>query len=79
MDCWHCNTELIWGGDHTYEDYDMEGEGVVSNLSCPNCKSFVEVYLPFPLKKKTTCNICHNRVYKVCVCKPVVNKRSDNE
>ena len=46
MKCWHCNTELIWGGDHDYEDYDMEGEGIVSNLSCPNCKAFVEVYLP---------------------------------
>ena len=37
MNCWHCKSELIWGGDHTYEDYGMEGEGIVSNLSCPNC------------------------------------------
>ena len=20
MKCWHCNTELIWGGDFTYEE-----------------------------------------------------------
>ena len=48
MNCWHCNVELIWGGDHTYEDYGMEGEGIVSNLSCPreNCNASVEVYLP---------------------------------
>ena len=53
MKCWHCNTELIWGGDH-----DIEEEGnfiknpkqitysMVTNLSCPNCNSFVEVYYP---------------------------------
>ena len=44
MNCWHCQNELIWGGDHDTEDnedYDM-----VSNLSCPNCHCFVEVYYP---------------------------------
>ena len=20
MNCWHCNTELIWGGDHDIDD-----------------------------------------------------------
>ena len=20
MDCWHCGTELIWGGDHDLEE-----------------------------------------------------------
>ena len=42
MNCWHCGTELIWGGDHDVEedeDYD-----IVSNLSCPQCKSVVYVY-----------------------------------
>ena len=44
MNCWHCSTELIWGGDADMEkddsvDYDME-----TNLSCPNCGSFVLVY-----------------------------------
>ena len=46
MNCWHCNEELIWGGDHDTEDnedYDM-----VSNLSFPNCHCHchVEVYHP---------------------------------
>ena len=49
MNCWHCNTELIWGGDFTFEDYGLEDDGVVSNLSCPNeeCETYVEVYLKF--------------------------------
>lgn len=46
MNCWHCKEELIWGGDHDFEDYCMEGEGIVSNLHCPNCEAFVLVHLP---------------------------------
>ena len=42
MDCWHCGTELIWGGDHDCED-DEEHE-IMTNLSCPNCGAFHLVY-----------------------------------
>ena len=45
MKCWHCYTELIWGGDHDIEE-ENEEYVIVTNLSCPNCKSFVEVYYP---------------------------------
>ena len=45
-DCYHCQKPLIWGGDHDYEDYDRPGEGIVTNLSCSNCESFVLVYSP---------------------------------
>ena len=44
MSCGHCNPELIWGGDHDYADYGKEGDGIVTNLSCPKCSSFVLVY-----------------------------------
>jgi len=49
MNCWHCKTELIWGADADieeetqpvlYQEYSM-----VTNLSCPKCDSYVEVYL----------------------------------
>ncbi len=48
MNCWHCNTELIWGGDHDidFEETDSEWEknyDIRTNLSCPNCYAFVEV------------------------------------
>jgi len=49
MNCWHCKAELIWGGDHDLE----KGESVLSdeymietNLSCPDCESFILVYYP---------------------------------
>ena len=45
MNCWHCGGEVIWGGDFDYEDYGMDGEGIVSNLSCSKCKAFYECYL----------------------------------
>ena len=45
MNCWHCNTELIWGGDHDIghesDDFDM-----VTNLSCGICESQTFVYMP---------------------------------
>ena len=44
MKCWHCKEELIWGGDNIIEDEDEYL--MVTNLSCPKCKSFVLVYLP---------------------------------
>ena len=44
MNCWHCNTELIWGGDHHLDD--VEEYDMVTNLSCPNCGVYVEVYRP---------------------------------
>ncbi len=42
MNCWHCDHELIWGGDHDT----AEGDAIETNLSCPNCKAFVLVYAP---------------------------------
>ena len=42
MNCWHCDTELVWGADH-----EAEGSTVytmVTNLTCPNCDSLVLVY-----------------------------------
>lgn len=45
MNCWHCNTTLIWGGDHDIEEEDDEYQ-IVTNLSCPKCLSIVDVYYP---------------------------------
>tara|TARA_R110002020_G_scaffold314972_1_gene530110 strand:+ start:414 stop:584 length:171 start_codon:yes stop_codon:yes gene_type:complete len=50
MKCWHCNTDLIWGGDHDIDEdnpiADIEEFSMVTNLSCPACNAYVEVYLP---------------------------------
>lgn len=45
MKCPKCEKELIWGGDHDYEDYGEEGEGIVSNSTCPNSECDVETVI----------------------------------
>ena len=42
MKCWVCNAKLIWGGDHDIDD--VEEYDMVTNLSCPRCNTYVEVY-----------------------------------
>lgn len=42
--CWFCNGKVIWGGDHTFEDYgwgDGMGDGVIANLHCSDCEATV--------------------------------------
>ena len=46
MNCVRCGTELIWGNDFSYDDYGCDGEGIISNYSCPECEVYVEVYQP---------------------------------
>ena len=43
MNCWHCQTQLIWGGDHETDESD-EDHLIVTNLSCPNCKAICLFY-----------------------------------
>ena len=49
MNCWHCDTELIWGGDHDIDEdqtYLFGEYSIVTNLTCPNCDTYVLVYYP---------------------------------
>ncbi len=45
MECWHCSTKLIWGGDHDIDDEESEYM-IETNLTCPRCRAFVIVLLP---------------------------------
>ena len=51
MNCWHCNTDLIWGGDHDIDE-ENDAYSIVTNLSCPKCHSIVDVYYPNEETKK---------------------------
>jgi len=44
--CWNCKHPLIWGSDFDYEDYGLEGPGIVSEFSCSNCPATCTFYLP---------------------------------
>lgn len=49
MRCWFCNSkkELVWVADSSYEDYCLDGEGIVAVLQCTNeeCNAVFEGYL----------------------------------
>lgn len=47
MKCYGCNGELIYGSSDTYEDCGIEGDGIVTNLSCPNDDCNVEAVLVY--------------------------------
>ena len=64
MKCWHCGTELTWGGDHMMEDLNDGEESdydFYTNLSCSNCHSYVEV---FHYAKGDSCNTLIRQVKK---------------
>tara|TARA_Y100000114_G_scaffold145920_1_gene156056 strand:- start:433 stop:615 length:183 start_codon:yes stop_codon:yes gene_type:complete len=49
MNCWHCDTKLTWGGDHDIDEdqtYLFGEYSIVTNLTCPNCDTYVLVYYP---------------------------------
>ena len=46
MNCWHCNSELIWQADFNGDDYCRKDIAIVTNLCCPKCESYTEVFLP---------------------------------
>jgi|TARA_R110002033_G_scaffold33185_1_gene70397 hypothetical protein len=55
MNCYNCNTKLIWGGDHDIDDsFQVDDEvkdyNMTTNLSCPKCEALVLIY-----HKKPTC------------------------
>ena len=47
MNCWHCNTELIWGSDFDVE-HESDNYSMMTALHCPNpnCGCDVEVWYP---------------------------------
>jgi len=42
MECYSCGHELIIGGDHDLDD--DEDHCLVTNMSCPECDSFLIFY-----------------------------------
>lgn len=42
--CWFCGAVMRWDCDFSFEDYDIEGEGIIVNLTCPNCEATAEFY-----------------------------------
>lgn len=63
MNCWHCKTELIWGGDHDLEDDEDDDHCMVTNLSCPACRSLVYVYMARRVMAKWGFDMIDREIY----------------
>lgn len=44
--CFHCGSySVVWDCDFSYEDYCMEGEGIINTCHCENCGARIEYYI----------------------------------
>lgn len=46
-ECFHCGARaVLWDADYAFEDYDMDGEGIVHECHCTKCGAWVTYYVP---------------------------------
>ncbi len=44
--CFNCGHNTVgWDNDFSYEDYGLEGEGIVHVLHCSNCGAYIEYFI----------------------------------
>ena len=44
--CFHCGAySVYWGADFDFEDYGLEGEGIIHTCHCDNCGADIEYYI----------------------------------
>ena len=49
----HCGKKaVIWDSDFSYEDYGMEGEGIIHVCHCTNCGAEIEYMVPISQAEK---------------------------
>ena len=52
-ECFHCGSRsVIWQNDFSYEDFCMEGEGIVQVCKCGNCGADIYYYISFNDEEK---------------------------
>ena len=45
--CFHCLQESVgWDADFSFEDYGIDGNGIIHTLHCNNCGAEIEYYVP---------------------------------
>lgn len=46
-ECFHCLTRsVIWDADFSFEDYGIEGEGLINHCHCTNCGAEIDYFVP---------------------------------
>ena len=45
-ECFHCGSQsVVWQSDFSFEDYGLEGEGIINVCHCTNCGAHIEYYI----------------------------------
>lgn len=45
-ECFHCGERaVIWDSDFDYEDYGLDGPGIVQVLHCTHCGAYIEYHI----------------------------------
>ena len=45
-ECFHCCTRgVIWDSDFTFDDYGLDGKGIVHVCHCVNCGAVIEYFI----------------------------------
>ena len=48
-ECFHCGCNtVVWQADFDFEDYCLEGQGIVHVCHCVNCGADIEYGIPIP-------------------------------
>ena len=46
FECFHCGSRsVIWQSDFDFEDYGLEGQGIIHVLHCQECGAEIEYYI----------------------------------
>lgn len=47
FECFHCGAiAVVWDSDFMYEEFGLEGDGVVHICHCCNCGAEIEYHVP---------------------------------
>lgn len=47
FECFHCGMRtVLWGADFDYEDYGLEGKGIIHELECIHYGASITYYCP---------------------------------
>lgn len=53
-ECFHCgHRSVIWGADFSFEDYGLEGEGIIHECHCHNCGADITYYISLEKEDET--------------------------
>ena len=54
-ECFHCGHKaVIWQNDFSFEDFGMEGEGIVHVCQCSHCGADIQYFISLEEEKEQT-------------------------